>query len=119
MAAQTKKVSIMKESAARKTKGPANRSPATDHAFDVVFGFDMETDIGSFTPYYEGVEHGTPKILEILDRHDIAATFFWTGHAAENNPEMVKRVRDAGHETGCHGLSKISKIFGVPCSTPS
>ena len=73
-------------------------------AFDVVLGFDMETDIGSFTPFYEGVKRGTPQILKLLKAHGIRATFFWTGHAAETNPEMVRRVRDAGHETGCHGL---------------
>ena len=111
----------MNESIAHKTKRRGKRSPATDHAFDVVFGFDMETDIGSFTPYYEGVEHGTPKILEILERHDIAATFFWTGHAAENNLKMVKRVRDAGHETGCHGLYHETlgdPIFPLPNNWP-
>ena len=70
-------------------------------AFDVVLGFDMETDIGSFTPFYEGVKRGTPQVLKLLRQHDIRATFFWTGHAAETNPEMVRRVRAAGHETGC------------------
>ena len=79
----------------------ADHGPGTP---SVVFGFDMETDIGSFTPFYEGVEHGTPRILKLLQKHDIRATFFWTGHAAENNPEMVRRVRDAGYETGCHSL---------------
>jgi len=72
----------------------------------------METDIGSFTPFYEGVEHGTPRILKLLQKHDIRATFFWTGHAAENNPDMVLRVRDAGHETGCHGL--YHETLGTP-----
>ncbi len=59
-------------------------------SYDVVLGFDMETDIGSYTPFYEGVIHGTPLILEILKKYSIPATFFWTGHAAEKNPEMVR-----------------------------
>ena len=97
------------------------RRPATDHAFDVVFGFDMETDIGSFTPFYEGVKHGTPQLLKLLKKHGIRATFFWTGHAAENNPDMVRRVRDAGHETGCHGLYHETlgdPIFPLPNNWP-
>ena len=96
-------------------------SRAADQAFDVVFGFDMETDIGSFTPFYEGVQHGTPRLLDLLDRHQIRATFFWTGHAAETNPEMVCRVRDAGHETGCHGLYHETlgdPIFPLPNNWP-
>ncbi len=80
--------------------------------FDVVLGIDMETDIGSFTSEYEGVCHGTPRLLEIMAKHDVAATYFWTGHAAENNRETVKTVRDAGHETGCHGL--VHETLGDP-----
>lgn len=72
----------------------------------------METDIGSFTDQYEGVRHGTPRLLEIMDRQQAAATFFWTGHAAQNNPQTVGEVRNAGHETGCHGL--VHETLGDP-----
>jgi peptidoglycan-N-acetylglucosamine deacetylase len=99
---------------ARSARGPVD-------AFDVVLGFDMETDIGSFTPFYEGVKHGTLRLLKLLKRHGIRATFFWTGHAAETNPEMVRRVRDAGHETGCHGLFHETlgdPLFPLPNNWP-
>ena len=33
----------------------------------VVLGFDMETDVGSWSPYYEGLKTGTPKLLQVLD----------------------------------------------------
>lgn len=79
---------------------------------DVVFGIDMETDVGSFTANYEGVRHGTPRLLELFARRGIRATFFWTGHAAQNNPEVVKQARDAGHETGCHSL--VHETLGDP-----
>jgi peptidoglycan-N-acetylglucosamine deacetylase len=70
----------------------------------VVFGFDMETDIGSWTPFYEGLLHGTPRLLEILSRHNVKSTFFFTGDAARSHPEVVGMVRRAGHEIGCHSL---------------
>jgi peptidoglycan/xylan/chitin deacetylase (PgdA/CDA1 family) len=92
-----------------------------DSTFDVVYGFDMETDVGSFTPYYEGVKHGTPEVLKLLKKHGVTATFYWTGHAAENNPQMVRLVRDAGHETGCHGLYHETlgdPIFPLPNNWP-
>lgn len=89
--------------------------------FDVIFGFDMETDIGSFTPFYEGVKYGTLNILRTLEKHNIFATFFWTGHAAENNPEMVKYVANGGHEIGCHGLYHETlgdPLFPLPNNMP-
>jgi peptidoglycan/xylan/chitin deacetylase (PgdA/CDA1 family) len=96
--------------------------PATDGtSFDVVYGFDMETDVGSFTPYYEGVKHGTPEVLGILKAHGVQATFFWTGHAAEHNAAMVRQVCNAGHETGCHGLYHETlgdPIFPLPNNWP-
>ena len=53
----------------------------------VVLGFDCETDVGSWTPYYEGLVHGTPRVLDMLKRHGITATFYFTGDAA--NPSGV------------------------------
>ena len=70
----------------------------------VIFGFDMETDIGSWTPFYEGLVHGTPKILEVLSKHNVKATFFFVGEAAKLHSEIVKMVSGAGHEVGCHTL---------------
>jgi len=70
----------------------------------VVFGFDMETDIGSWTPFYEGLVNGTPKILSVLQKHDIESTFYFTGDAARSHPETVNMVSDSGHEVGCHSL---------------
>lgn len=84
----------------------------TTSQFDVVVGIDMETDIGSFTSNYHGVKHGTPRLLSIMKRHGVKATYFWTGHAAENNPAVVRNVRKAGHEIGCHGL--VHETLGDP-----
>ncbi len=69
-----------------------------------VLGFDMETDIGSWTPYYEGLKNGTPVILDILRRNEITATFFFTGDAARKHPDVVAKIVDEGHEIGAHTL---------------
>jgi peptidoglycan-N-acetylglucosamine deacetylase len=87
----------------------------------VVFGFDMETDIGSWTPFYEGLVHGTPRILEVLSRHGISATFFFTGDAARSHPEIAKMVDNAGPEVGCHSLYHETlgdELFPIPGLKP-
>jgi len=87
----------------------------------VVLGFDMETDIGSWTPYYEGVQHGTPAILDILERHGTTTTFFFTGDAARKHPEVVAAVVDRGHEIGSHTLFHETigdSLFEIPGMMP-
>src|SRR5450755_2352878 len=44
----------------------------------------------------------TPKVLGILARRAIPATFFLVGQRAQAQPELVKRAADAGHELGNH-----------------
>jgi hypothetical protein len=89
--------------------------------FDVVLGIDMETDLGSYTDHYEGVQLGTPKLLKVMDAHKAVATYFWTGHAAENNVDILHLTRDAGHEIGCHGLYHETlgdPLFPLPNNWP-
>ena len=57
-----------------------------------VLGFDMETDIGSWTSFYDGFRIGTPRILEILDRRGVTATFFFTADSAQKNPDISNNV---------------------------
>ena len=44
----------------------------------------------------------TPEVLEILERYGAKATFFLIGERAERHPELVERIRAAGHEIGNH-----------------
>ncbi|MFO7654461.1 MAG: polysaccharide deacetylase family protein [Candidatus Krumholzibacteriia bacterium] len=44
----------------------------------------------------------TDDLLRLLDRHGARATFFMIGEKAREHPELVARVRDAGHEIGNH-----------------
>lgn len=44
----------------------------------------------------------TPKILDILKKHQVKATFFIVGENANNYPEVVERILNEGHEIGNH-----------------
>lgn len=70
----------------------------------VIFGFDMETDIGSWTPFYEGLQHGTPRLLQLMADKGVVSTCFFVGDAARRYPEIVRDVAAAGHEVGTHSL---------------
>ena len=50
-----------------------------------------------------GPRVAVPKLLRILARQDIRATFFVPGFTAECYPDMLRSIVDAGHEVGHHG----------------
>jgi len=76
-----------------------------NHDLHVLLSFDMESDIGSWTNDYVGCRKGTGRILEVLAKHGISSTFFFTGDALLNCPESARHVQAAGgHEIGCHTL---------------
>jgi peptidoglycan/xylan/chitin deacetylase (PgdA/CDA1 family) len=44
----------------------------------------------------------TPRLLEILERHRVRATFFMIGEKAHSHPELVRSVAMHGHEVANH-----------------
>jgi peptidoglycan/xylan/chitin deacetylase (PgdA/CDA1 family) len=45
-----------------------------------------------------------PRLLDLLDRHRVKATFFVVGMNAVNHPDVIRLIRERGHELACHGL---------------
>lgn len=58
-------------------------------------------DVMSHQAY--GPRTGVPRLLRLLDRTGVRATFFIPGYSAERWPAAVRSVRDAGHEIAHHG----------------
>ena len=78
----------------------------------LTFDFDAESLwLGSFgvdTPSAlsrgaYGAFEGVPRILKLLERLQLPATFFITGDTADRHPRVVGAIVDAGHEVGHHG----------------
>ena len=44
----------------------------------------------------------TPRLLDILEKHNAHATFFMVGEAAQRYPQLVRAVARAGHAIGNH-----------------
>jgi peptidoglycan/xylan/chitin deacetylase (PgdA/CDA1 family) len=50
-----------------------------------------------------GARAGVPRILDLLRRHDLRASFFVPGVIAQLHPDEQRRVVAEGHEIGMHG----------------
>ncbi len=87
----------------------------------VIIGVDTETDIGSFTPFYESVQKGVPILLDMFDSNNVAGTFFFTGEAAKENPNIAKMVAGSNNEVGAHSLYHETvgdELFPIPGVKP-
>lgn len=49
----------------------------------------------------------TPRVLEILERYGVKATFFMVGDNARRHPELLRAVRAAGHAVGNHTMHHL------------
>lgn len=100
----------MKTDQQARLRWPNNKSTAISLTFDV----DAEAGFLGESPSYArrltslsegrfGVTRGVPRILELLRRHNIAATFFVPGYTAQQHPAVIETLLEAGHEIGHHG----------------
>ena len=52
--------------------------------------------------YPSRVEGNTRRVLELLYTLDLRGTFFVLGRVAERFPYLIREIRAAGHDLGCH-----------------
>lgn len=52
----------------------------------------------------------TQQVLELLDRHQVKASFFCIGKNATEHPEIVKQIHEAGHVVGNHSFTHAPTI---------
>lgn len=79
--------------------GVSNRLP---HGRGIALTFDDGPD-----------EIHTPRLLELLGRGDVRATFFLVGHRVEQHPSLVRQIIAEGHSVGSH-----SQTHPKPWLTP-
>lgn len=79
-------------------------------SFDVedyfqVAAFSGCVDKDSWDAHPARVDRNTGRLLDILARRGLHATFFVLGWVAERHPGIVRDIAEAGHEVACHGYS--------------
>lgn len=70
-----------------------------------VTAFENYVKFKNWGKFESRVEKNIRLLLEILNQEKVKATFFFLGWVAERNKELVKEVKNQGHEIGCHSFS--------------
>jgi peptidoglycan/xylan/chitin deacetylase (PgdA/CDA1 family) len=60
-------------------------------------------DLTNESIYEYGMRVGLWRVLDVLARHEVKATFFLCGQAMERAPDAARAVHQAGHELISHG----------------
>lgn len=89
-------------SAPRHVRGQHLLTVAMEDYFQVG-AFNQLVQRGEWYRFESRVEQGTRRTLELLDAHQVRATFFVLGWVAEQVPELVREVADRGHEVASKG----------------
>jgi polysaccharide deacetylase family protein (PEP-CTERM system associated) len=81
-----------------------------------ILTFDVEdwpqSTLDHSLPITPRVRDNTLRILDLLGDAGARATFFVLGLAAEAFPDLVRRIRDGGHEIASHGHSH-RPVYGM------
>lgn len=82
-------------------------------ALSVWFSFPNTTPAMLYRGEY-GARVGVPRILTLLERLEVPATFFVPGHTVESFPTEVEAILAAGHEIAHHSYAHIDPSGQTP-----
>jgi len=94
------------------TSTPLTLPPGKRMAVALTFDFDAHSPwmgtLGRTSPSYLsrgdfGAEQGVPRLLELLGRNDLPATWATPGHDLVTFPHRIEQILAAGHEIAAHG----------------
>jgi polysaccharide deacetylase family protein (PEP-CTERM system associated) len=65
--------------------------------------FDRVISRQTWSAWPRRLDRTLPRLLALLEEHGTHGTFFVLGWVAEQMPQLVRQIADAGHEVACHG----------------
>ena len=82
--------------------GWKNYYSARDHWLGTIIGCETTQKIAALTFDDGPLPESTPKILAVLARYRVQATFFLLGKNVAAHPELARAIVDQGHTVGNH-----------------
>jgi peptidoglycan/xylan/chitin deacetylase (PgdA/CDA1 family) len=70
-----------------------------------------------YLSFDDGPTAHTSQLLDILDKYNAKATFFMLGPEIRQHSAVMKRMVEAGHGLGLHGMThQVKKIYASPAA---
>jgi peptidoglycan-N-acetylglucosamine deacetylase len=78
--------------------------------------FSKYKDVNAFFAEWKGeydlITQPTLKIIELLKKFELKATFFVVADTIDRYPQIITALKDSDHEIACHGLHHHAAIDG-------
>ncbi|MCP3744806.1 MULTISPECIES: polysaccharide deacetylase [Paenibacillus] len=88
-----------------KASNSGNKGTASSSSRTIYLSFD------------DGPTAHTSQLLDILDKYNAKATFFMLGPEIRQHSAVMKRMVEAGHGLGLHGMThQVKKIYASPAA---
>ncbi len=91
---------------------PSAETPKNRLANALTIDVEDYFQVSAFAPYIERsdwnlrecrIERNVGRILDMLARREVKATFFTLGWIAERYPQLIREIANQGHEVASHG----------------
>jgi peptidoglycan/xylan/chitin deacetylase (PgdA/CDA1 family) len=83
----------------------------------IIWSVDTEEPVAAVT-FDDGPDPAfTPRILDLLDRFGVTATFMVMGYNAVQHSDLLRDIAEAGHEIGGHGWKHLNLAETTPQET--
>lgn len=82
-----------------------NEFPAFDLLGRVRWRLPRQAQPTCAITFDDGPCAATPRVLEVLERHQVKATFFVLAANARRHPEVLRQVAARGHTVAIHGVT--------------
>ncbi len=109
IAKPSKSAPPVRDQRAQRGSRTASDPAQSAHGAVVVNAFTVDLEdwahglLGGETPITSRVVGNLERMLALLERHNVKATFFALGRVCEKFPELLPRVAACGHEIASHG----------------
>jgi peptidoglycan/xylan/chitin deacetylase (PgdA/CDA1 family) len=60
-------------------------------------------DLATNAFFAYGQYEGIPRLLDLMDKHNIKLSSFMIGRAVETSPDLAQEIVRRGHEAAAHG----------------
>ncbi|MEO5347077.1 MAG: DUF3473 domain-containing protein [Magnetococcus sp. YQC-9] len=90
-----------------KDRLPCNAFSVDVEEYFQVAAFDSCVKRQAWEGFPQRVVQNTRRILDLLARHEVRATFFVLGWVAQRHPDLIRAIVAEGHELASHGMEHV------------